>query len=180
MSQDRSDEELVEIVRTSNNELYREIINRYQTRLFTYVRFMTKDDEKAKDAVQLTFIKAYRNLYSFDTQRKFSSWLYRIAHNEAINVLKKYNRETTLPHESDLSQRESEHIEMILERAEQNKKVRDLIEDLPVMYKEVVVLFFIEEKSYEEISDILRIPLGTVGVRISRAKDRLKKLLSEG
>lgn len=166
-------------VRTSNKELYREIINRYQVRLFTYARYIIGDDDKAKDAVQEAFIKAYRNLNSFDANKKFSSWIYRITHNEAINIIKKYKRETTLPDESRLPMTEDAHIEKLLEQAEQNEAVQQLIEALPVMYKEVIVLFFIEEKSYEEISDILRIPLGTVGIRISRGKDRLRQLLSE-
>jgi len=111
MSQKKSDEEVVIAVRTSNKELYREIINRYQVRLFTYARYITGNEDKAKDAVQETFIKAYRNLNSFDASKKFSSWIYRITHNEAINIVKKYKRETALPDESKLPMTEDGHIE---------------------------------------------------------------------
>lgn len=178
MSQKKSDEEVVIAVRTSNKELYREIINRYQVRLFTYARYITGDEDKAKDAVQETFIKAYRNLNSFDASKKFSSWIYRITHNEAINIVKKYKRETALPDESKLPMTEDGHIEKLLEQAEHNQNIRQLIEMLPMKYKEAIVLYFIEEKSYEEISDILRIPMGTVGIRILRAKEKLRALLS--
>ena len=84
-----SDEELVMVIREQDQEQYAEIVNRYQDRLLRYALRLTNDRELAQDAVQKAFIKAFVNLHSFDTERKFSSWIYRIVHNESMNVLRK-------------------------------------------------------------------------------------------
>ena len=89
-----SDEELVELVRTKDQELYAHIVNRYQNQLLRYSTYLIGDSDKAQDAVQTTFIKAFQNLQSFNTNKKFSSWIYRICHNESINLAKKYQKES--------------------------------------------------------------------------------------
>jgi len=91
-----SDEEIIEKVRTSNQDLYAVIIDRYQKKLLRYIGNLIKDENKAIDVVQESFIKAFVNLNSFNTEKKFSSWIYRIAHNQAINLAKKYQKETSL------------------------------------------------------------------------------------
>ena len=91
-----SDEELVAFVRSSDKEAYVQVVRRYQEKLLWYVAKIVNDNYKSEDIVQNTFIKAYVNLKSFNTKRKFSSWIYRIAHNEAINHLKKYQKEVSL------------------------------------------------------------------------------------
>ena len=88
-----SDEEVVEITRIKNKEAYAEIIKRYQGKLMRYAKYLVSDDERASDAVQDAFIKAYINLNSFDTKRKFSSWIYRIVHNETMNLMNKHKKE---------------------------------------------------------------------------------------
>jgi RNA polymerase sigma-70 factor, ECF subfamily len=90
---DFSDEQLVEEVRSKDQELYSHIVDRYQAKLMRYIKYLIFDEYKAADVVQETFIKAFINLNGFDTRKKFSSWIYRIAHNEAMNSVKKYHRE---------------------------------------------------------------------------------------
>ncbi|MDP1709513.1 MAG: RNA polymerase sigma factor, partial [Candidatus Komeilibacteria bacterium] len=130
-----------------------------------------------EDVVQEVFIKGYENIKSFNTDRKFSSWLYRIAHNEFINRIKKIGREplpffdpdTLFPHplSQDLSDRG------ILSR-EARELLDACLEKLSAKYREVLVLFYIEELSYQEIAEVLHIPLATVGVRLKRARGLLK------
>ena len=91
-----TDEEIVEKVRTSNQDLYSVIIDRYQKRLVRYVNNLIKNEDKAIDVVQESFIKAFVNLNNFNIEKKFSNWIYRIAHNQAINLAKKYQKETPL------------------------------------------------------------------------------------
>ena len=88
-----SDEQLVGYIREKDKEAYVEIINRYKDRLMRYAAYLTGDNDNASDAVQEAFIKAYINLNGFNTKKKFSSWIYRIVHNEAMNLLRKDNKE---------------------------------------------------------------------------------------
>src|SRR3989339_1902800 len=87
-----SDEEIVEKVRSTDRDLYAIIIERYQGKLLRYVTHLIKDEHMATDAVQESFIKAYINLNGFNTKKKFSSWIYRIVHNEVINIIDKHKK----------------------------------------------------------------------------------------
>jgi len=162
-----SDEELVELVRSKDQELYRELVRRYQDKLLRYANYLLYDEEPAADVVQEAFIKAFVNLKGFNTKKKFSSWIYRIVHNEAINALKWLER--TLPSEDDL---ENDFL-----RKEEEEHTRRSLEKLPLEYREPLALFYFEERSYDEMSDILRVPIGTVGTRISRGKKLLRGIL---
>ncbi|MDD5681357.1 MAG: sigma-70 family RNA polymerase sigma factor, partial [Candidatus Omnitrophica bacterium] len=83
----------MEIVRTKNKEVYAEIIKRYQTKLIRYATYITNDGSMGADAVQESFTKAYVNLNSFNIKKKFSSWIYRIVHNETMNIINKQKRQ---------------------------------------------------------------------------------------
>ena len=163
-----SDEEVVEITRTKNKEAYAEVIKRYQAKLMRYAKYLVSDDEKASDVAQDAFIKAYINLNSFDTKRKFSSWIYRIVHNEAMNLINKYKKEKPLFENVDFDS--GINIEEEYTQNEIRKMVRTCLAEMSLLYREPFSLYFLEEKSYKETSDILRIPIGTVGTRINRAK----------
>jgi len=163
-----SDEEVVEITRTKNKEAYSEIIKRYQGKLMRYAKYLVNDNERASDVVQDAFIKAYINLNSFDTKRKFSSWIYRIVHNEAVNLINKYKKEKPLFENIDFDS--GINIEEEYTQNEVRKMVKNCLEEMSLLYREPLSLYYLEEKSYKEISDILRIPIGTVGIRINRAK----------
>lgn len=171
-----SDEELVKLVRDSDQELYAHIVNRYQNKLMRYSTYLIGDPDKAQDAVQTTFIKAFQNLQSFNINKKFSSWIYRICHNESINIAKEYQKESQL--ESDHWQNipDSTDIEENLSKKEISKMLHHNLNQIPVNYRSVLTLYYLEDKSYEEISDILKIPTGTVGTNLSRGKTALKKM----
>lgn len=173
-----SDEELVRNARAHPNA-YEHIMARYESKLMRYVlRLAAFSKEEADDVLQETFIKTYQNLNEYDRSFKFSSWIYRIAHNEAVNALRKMNR---LPRTID--SREQELImerlagTLDLERELDSKLHREhlekALETLDRKYRDVLVLKFLEEKSYEEISDILKKPVGTVGTLINRARKQL-------
>lgn len=169
-----SDEKLVLEIRTRDKQKFRELVKRYQDKLVRYAVYLLGDEQKAVDTVQEAFIKTYINLNGFDTKKQFSSWIYRIVHNEAMNSLKKYSRETRFTPDMDF--RSDQDLELDLSRKETVKKVRNCLKKMPVMYSEPLALSHLEDKSYEEISDILRIPMGTVAVRINRAKGIMKNL----
>jgi RNA polymerase sigma-70 factor (ECF subfamily) len=169
-----SDEELVGKVRSIDQELYVLIVDRYQNKLLRYATSLVKDEHKAADIVQDSFIKAFINLQGFNVTKSFSSWIYRIVHNEAMNNVKKYRKEVPLSDDVDFSS--DEDIEKNLERKETIEQVVRCLGEIPLLYAEPIELHFIEEKSYEEISDILRIPIGTVATRINRAKILMKTI----
>lgn len=174
---DVSDEKLVEVVRSHDQERYRELVERYQDKLLRYVTHITKDHDKAVDVVQDTFIKAFANLHGFNVNRKFSSWIYRIAHNEAVNAVTSRKWQISLDAHEWIPNTISsgENLESQLEEQELAEELRELIDDLPLKYREPLVLFFFEGLQYEEISDVLRLPTSTVGTRIRRAKKLLKE-----
>jgi RNA polymerase sigma-70 factor, ECF subfamily len=167
-----SDEELVLEVRTNNKERYSDLVKRYQDKLMRYATYLLRDEQKALDVVQDSFIKAYVNLNGFDVKKKFGSWIYRIVHNEAMNRAKKYHKETPLLRDFDI--RSDEDVELNFSKKEVVEKARSCLDQMPVLYSEPLALFYLEDKSYEEISDILRIPMGTVATRINRAKVIMK------
>lgn len=169
-----SDEAIVEIVRTKDKNIFAEIIHRYEQKLLRYALYLVNDEQLAADAVQEGFIKAYVNLHSFNVKKKFSSWLYRIIHNQAINLIHKNKQHFSI--EEGLEIDSEINLEDDLIKKELKAHLHNCINQMPILYKEPLTLYFLEEKSYEEISDILRIPIGTVGTRINRAKHLVKKL----
>ena len=127
-------------------------------------------------------IKAFQNIKSFDTDKKFSTWIYRIAHNTFINVIKKNGREPVSFFDFDtfisLPVRTEDTLEGLLDTKESTEKIVDRMKQLSPKYREVLILFYLEELGYKEIADVLSIPISTVGVRIARAKAQLKKIVS--
>lgn len=167
----------------SDTKYFGELIGRYETNLLRYVKrrsHATKED--AEDIVQNSFIKMYRNINDFDSSLKFSSWAYRITHNELIDWYRKQkSRPQLIFSEKDedifASIAGDMNIEKSAIQAETKKEIESIIETLDTKYQEVVSLRFFEEKSYEEIADILQIPPGTVAIRLSRAKKILQDRL---
>ena len=172
-----SDEKLVDKIRKTDQELYAIIIERYQNKLLRYANSIIKNEDKAIDIVQESFINAFINLYSFNTKKKFSSWIYRIVHNQTLNNIKKYKSETPLLPDWDF--KSEENIEDEFAEKETAEKVNSCLKELPTLYAEPISLFYIDEKSYEEIGDILQIPTGTVATRINRAKKIMKNICQQ-
>ena len=129
-----------------------------------------------------SFIKVWINLNEFDNSLKLSSWLYRIVHNETVSFCRKKksygkNNKVIIDENIDLAY-DNALVDDV--DVEDNYLITDnILNSLPLKYKEVLVLKFLEKMSYEEISDVLKIPEGTVGVRINRAKKMFKKLAAK-
>lgn len=182
MDEVRSDVALIQesLVRP---QAYKELIDRYSPRLLRYARRLgCVHEHDAKDIVQETFIKAYVNLRSFDTSLTFSSWIYRICHNEAMSWFRKQRiRPQPAPTEEDLRRlEEQDDGKDLLGEVQQRlraERVQEALAKLDDVSREVLILRFFEERSYEEISDILRKPPGTVATLISRAKKKLREQL---
>lgn len=180
MTEARSDEVVAAQVQAGDAEAYGVLIDRYEAKLSRYARrFLSRPDD-ITDLVQDVFTRAYVNLQSFDVTQRFSPWIYRIAHNLFVNELRRKERrggfgvfdaDVILP---QLPARETADEDTL--RAELSIELRQLIDDLKPKYREVVLLFYYEDLSYEEISQVLQIPKTTVGVRITRARTQLQAL----
>lgn len=175
-----TDEELVEHVRSKDQEVYAELVKRYEARLLRYAHSFVHNDHAAQDVVQNAFIKAFINLNGFNSKKKFSSWIYRIVHNESLNEIKKYKKESSLDNMLESSLPVSDNtLEEAYDAKLSKEKISSCIEKLPLPYRSPIMLHFLEDKSYEEISDILRMPMGTVGTRINRGKKLLNQLCND-
>lgn len=158
------------------------LIERYQGKLKHYIlRISHFSEMESEEILQDIFIKVWKNLNDFDTGMKFSTWLYRIAHNETISAWRKAkSRGDTERAELDpeLFDQIADEFDFVTELQSQfdRKLVHALLEKLPDKYRYVLILKFIEDKSYDEISDILQKPPGTVATLISRAKAQFKAL----
>lgn len=174
-----SDEEVVKIVRESDKNLYVEIIKRYETKLSHYLQKFSRNHDELEDILQMVFLKTYKNLYGFDIEKKFSPWIYRIAHNEALNYIRKNKIEINLESVEYKILDEKAGILSKLERKSIQKDVKDALSKLSSKYRDPLILHYLEGNSYEEISDILRINKNTVGILILRGKKKLKEYLKE-
>lgn len=169
-----SDLELVERS-LENPDEYAHLVERYQAPLMRYIRRITNVTRpEAEDILQLVFLKAYENLNAFDKKLKFSSWIYRIAHNEVVSA---WRRNGKNKEEVQLEDVEAKGlIKSALNLSEQidtkilAQQVRKILNAIPEKYRTVLILRFIEDKDYAEISDILRKPGGTVAALLNRAK----------
>lgn len=178
-----TDEELAALS-VSDTVYFGELIKRYSDTLMRYVlRRSHATKEEAEDIVQNSFIKMYRNINDFDSTLKFSSWAYRITHNETIDwYRKKQSRPQLYIGNEDENIFDSIASDINIEKEiiskEIKKEIEDIIQTLDPKYQEIISLRFFEDKNYDEIADILQIPPGTVAIRLSRAKKLLKEKLA--
>lgn len=180
----KTDEELVSEV-FLNNDVYSHLIERYKEKLQRYIiRIGCKNQSDVEDILQEIFIKAFINLKDFDKSLKFSSWIYRIAHNETINLFRKTQRQPLLILSNDddgFFNNIKSDIDIIKDYATafEVEYIKNAINALDIKYRDPLILKFFEEKSYIEISDILKIPEGTVATYINRGKAKLKEELTK-
>ena len=178
-----SDSEVVILVLQGDNDMYAHIVERYEAKLLRYANFLIKDYDMASELVQDTFIKAYIGLNGFRLDKSFSSWIYRILHNEAMNLIK---RNKKVPNFTDQGMTGDEIFvkfatDKTIDKNILKENVAKCMSRISIKYQEVLVLYYFDQLKYDEISDILHIPASTVGVRIKRAKDELRKICqSEG
>lgn len=181
-----TDEELIDRFQKGDEQAYVELVNRYRDRLMNFAYRFVNDDEQAEDIVQDTLLKLYTHRHYYRNIAKFSTWIYTIAGNLAKTELRKKKRHKV----TNLSQmgREEREYELPAVEAESGqivqeqyaeKQIQQAIQTLPLHFRTVIILRDIQELSYEEISNIVDVPLGTVKSRINRARLQLQKALKD-
>jgi len=175
-TEETTDADLVKLA-LQNKEQFLLLMNKYEKPLLIYIiRISGFNKEDAEDVLQETFINIYKNLNAYDDNLKFSSWAYRIAHNQTITEFRKrktrhyyYYEEKDLINLADsiikVDNKSISHIKV---------DINQTFSKIPAKYREILILKFVEGKDYKEISDILKKPLGTVATLINRAKKKFQ------
>ena len=176
---DAADRVLIAAAIASPNA-YGDVIARYEHVLGRYVRrLLGRHSQATEDVLQEVFIKAYVNINDYDRSRPFAPWIYRIAHNEAVSHLRKRNAEPQMIAGEDAALildrvADPDDPAQALWRSQNLGAVRKALAGLDEKYRDVLVLRYLEEKSYDEIADILHLPPGTVATLINRGLKRLR------
>jgi RNA polymerase sigma-70 factor, ECF subfamily len=171
-------------VKNGDEQAFAELVELYKDKVYQVAYRMVGNAHEAQDVAQEAFLRAYTNLDSFDSNRKFSTWIFRIATNVAIDRLRKKKPDfhlqdqvkgsENLTYESQLAADQALPEEQIL-TIEMQEWVQDEINQLPVKYRTAIILKYIEDLSLKEISDILDLPISTVKTRIHRGREALRK-----
>jgi RNA polymerase sigma-70 factor (ECF subfamily) len=175
-----TDEELAKRLQRGDEQALAELMQRFEAKLMRYGnRFLAgQGPDVLRQAVQDIFVSAYQNIEGFNTSQKFSSWIYRIAHNAFVDILRRGNRQPLYGIDFDTLVSHPVH-EDIYAKEKESEEVRVLVEKglaaLPPAAREILALYYFEDLSYKEIADVLHVPTGTVGVRLARARAVLKK-----
>ena len=175
-----TDEELISRFQNGDERAYVELVNRYKDRLLNFVFQFLGDLEQAEDVVQDTMLRLYEKKHYYKEIAKFSTWIYTIARNLANTELRKRKRRKTT-YLSQLSKERQFEIPAIQDDVDQSlhnefisDRIQSAINNLPEHFKIVIILRDIQELSYEEISNIVEVPLGTIKSRINRARIQLQ------
>ena len=179
-----ADGELVRTAIAGREASFEELVRRYQRPIAAYVYRMVGDYDAALDLTQEVFIKVYNSLARYRSEFKFSTWIYKIAHNAAIDHLRRYAvREQAVTSGFDLEHRDTPVAgrrltpEQESERKERRSEVEMVVELLPRAYRELIVLRHSHDLSYDEIAEVTGLPLGTVKNRLFRAREAMRDLL---
>jgi len=179
---------VVSYIVKGKTELFSVIIDRYQSKVFSTAFHYTHDHEEARDLTQEIFIKLYNNLQKYKGKASFSTWLYRIAVNRCIDWTRK-KKPQTVSAISDGSEEELDIYDTIADsgggpeedliKQENAVYLRKLVESLPEIYKTVIILYYFEDFSPQEISEIIGVPKRTIDTRLFRGKNLLKLRMEE-
>lgn len=179
-----ADGELVQTAIAGREASFEELVRRYQRPIAAYVYRMVGDYDAALDLTQEVFIKVYNSLARYRSEFKFSTWIYKIAHNAAIDHLRRYAvREQALTSGFDSERREvsleSRRLtpEQESELEERRSEIEQVVHALPSAYRELIVLRHSHDLSYDEIAEVTGLPLGTVKNRLFRAREAMRDLL---
>ncbi len=182
------DIELVEAALSGNQKAYQQLVDKYEKPLYYHILKLVRNREVVEDLVQEAFVKAFDSLKSYNRDYAFSTWIYRIATNNSIDYLRKKKLNTLSIDEpvpgkdGDMKMEltdETSHTDREIIRKQRKALIREAIENLPEKYRVVIRMRHMEEFSYEEISEELNLPLGTIKAHIFRARELLNKSLKE-
>jgi RNA polymerase sigma-70 factor, ECF subfamily len=178
-----SDKELIEQIQKGNARIYAQLVKRHKDRAFTLALRLVGDRHDAEELVQDAFVRAYRSLDSFRGDAKFSTWFYRIVYNLCMTrISRRRTQSDRLDLHDDvwndsLTDADEYSFDEKIENDELMSCIKEEIERLPIQYRSVITLFYAQEMSYEEICEILQLPVGTVKTNLFRGRNALRELV---
>jgi RNA polymerase sigma-70 factor (ECF subfamily) len=185
-TQSLTDIELIAKAISGREDGFEELVRRYQRPITNYVFRMLNDYDASLDVTQEVFIKVYNSLSRYSSEYKFSTWLYRIAHNAAIDYIRRRspNQQSIETENKDGAyqlQIESPNPtpEQERERSEWRTEIEAVVKCLPAVYRELILLRHSQDLSYDEIAEITNLPLGTVKNRLFRAREMMREIFIE-
>jgi RNA polymerase sigma-70 factor (ECF subfamily) len=178
----QDDTQLVKASQQGDQDAFALLVQRHQRRVFNLSLGMLQDEEDASEATQEAFLAAWQGLPSFRGEACFATWLYRITYHCCLRQLERRKRERALQAAMAAEQvlegmNKEKQAEDFLEQRDRRAIVREQIEKLPAKYRVVLILRHLHEKTYEEMADILTIPIGTIKTHLYRARNLLKERL---
>lgn len=177
-SAELDDAALVDASRAGDQNAFAILVQRHQRRVFTLVFRMLQQYEEANEVTQDAFFAAWQGLSSFRGDARFSTWLYRIAYNCALKQLEQRKRDYTLQAAmQEMQMNDDERIGAEIEAHDRQAFVREHLATLPAKYRVVLILRHLQEMTYEEMAEILTMPIGTIKTHLFRARNLLKERL---
>jgi RNA polymerase sigma-70 factor (ECF subfamily) len=181
-----TDGELIATAISGREDSFEELVRRYQRPITNYVYRMLSDYDASLDVTQEVFIKVYNSLARYSSDYKFSTWLYRIAHNAAIDYMR---RNSVSPQSIEAENADGSYQlqiestrpnpEQERERSEWRTEIESVVKCLPAVYRELILLRHAQDLSYDEIAEITNLPLGTVKNRLFRAREMMREIFVE-
>src|SRR5579863_5928747 len=176
------DQQLVTSSKHGDQDAFAQLVRRYQRRIFNLVYRMLQQYEEASEITQETFLAAWQGLPSFRGDARFSTWLYRIAYNSALKQIEQRKRDRLLQSAMQAEQIIAEagnegRMETELEQHARQDFIRENLATLPAKYRAVLILRHIQDLTYEEMAEILTVPIGTIKTHLFRARNLLKERL---
>ena len=182
-----TDVELIAKAIRGREDGFEELVRRYQRPITAYVYRMLNDYESSLDVTQEVFIKVYNSLEKYSSDYKFSTWLYRIAHNAAIDHMRRNSTNLqSLETENDEGAYQMQIESPLLtpeqerERSEWRSEIEAVVKCLPSVYRELILLRHAQDLSYDEIAEVTNLPLGTVKNRLFRAREMMREIFIDG
>lgn len=174
-----SDQEIIDSVRKGNSSDYSILVNRYKNKAFSMLKRMLKNDFDAEEVLQDCFLKAYKSLVNFKGESKFSTWFYRIVYNSAVTKLSSQKRktETEMTSVEDYINLESEYNSDEIEKTDVKDLVHRTISKLPERYSAIITMFYLNEMTIDEISDVTEMSISNVKVILYRSRIALRDLI---
>ncbi len=179
---DQDDVELVAASKSGDQDAFVLLVQRHQHRVFNLVYRMLQQYDEANEVTQETFLAAWQGLPSFRGDARFSTWLYRIAYNCCMKQLEQHKRDQALQTAIQAEQRLEDadsgtRVDTEIDAHDRQILVREQLSTLPTKYRLVLVLRHLQEKTYEEMAEILAMPIGTIKTHLFRARNLLKERL---
>lgn len=183
-----SDEDLVSAVLDGDIDRFGDLVQRYQGRLVNYLYRLLRNLDEAHELAQEVFLKVYQALDRFDPKYRFSTWIFRVAQNSAIDQIRKRRLKLVSLHRQDDGDDDGRDWDLPapdrgpygdLRNVERGEAIRNAVDSLPREYRELIVLRHFGELSYDEIATLKEMPLGTVKNKLFRGRQMLKEKLAD-